>query len=259
MQISRFPALPALPAGSTAFIGDFDGVHAAHRAMLRDPLERRGWVIAVHQPASVRSNRINRLSGVARGLAHAGVNALVIASSRTPMNTITNQLEDVRRAIEIVPVQSMNATAATIREAIGDGNVLQAQHLLGGHPEIEGRIANGDKRGRTIGFATANIHLGPLVSPKHGVYAVRALIQGTDTWVDGVANMGIRPTFGGKPPVLEAHLFDFKQDIYGKSVRIRLIDIIRPEKKFDGIDALKAQIARDCDTARECLANAGPQ
>lgn len=258
MQITRFPTLPYLPPGSVVFIGDFDGIHAAHRAVLREPLERRAWVGAVHQPASVRSNRLNRLSGVARGLTHAGVNAVVIASPQTKTSTISTLLNKSSNVVDIVSIDSMNTTAATIRDAINQGEISMAQQLLGGYPEIEGRIANGDKRGRTIGFATANIHLGPLISPKHGVYAVRAKVGDSNAWINGVANMGIRPTFGGKPPVLEAHLFDFNEDIYRKSVRIQLIDMIRAEKKFDGIDALKAQIARDCDTAREYLANAGP-
>ena len=91
--------------------------------------------------------------------------------------------------------------------------------------------------------------------PKLGVYAVQAAIE-TDNepvWQDGVANIGIRPTFGGNGIILEAHLFAFDDDLYGKRLRVRLIDFLRPEKKFDGIDELKAQIASDVAKAKEVL------
>jgi riboflavin kinase/FMN adenylyltransferase len=142
-------------------------------------------------------------------------------------------------------------SSTRIRQFLFDANPGDAARLLGHPYEIEGRVAHGDERGRLIGFRTANIELDANVRPAFGVYAVRAGIDaGADTvWHDGVANLGYRPTFGGEQPVLEAHLFDFDQDIYGKHLRVGLIDFLRAERKFDGVDALKAQIGKDCKDA----------
>ena len=132
---------------------------------------------------------------------------------------------------------------------------MHLNHEFASETIFEGRIAHGDKRGRTIGFPTLNLHLGSVVRPSLGVYAVRiGHLEGSDeVWIDGVANVGVRPTFGGEDVVLEAHAFDFDQDLYGQLITVQLIEHIRPEKKFDGLDALKAQIAADCDTARGIL------
>jgi riboflavin kinase/FMN adenylyltransferase len=121
---------------------------------------------------------------------------------------------------------------------------------------LDGRVEHGDRRGRTIGFATANIPLGDYIHPAKGVYAVRAGIdRGADTvWHDGVANLGNRPTFDKTDTLLEVHLFDFAEDIYGAHLLVRFIEFIRPERKFDGLEALKAQIEADSEQAREILA-----
>jgi riboflavin kinase/FMN adenylyltransferase len=128
--------------------------------------------------------------------------------------------------------------------------------LLGRPFEIEGRVEHGDARGRTIGFPTANLHLGEYLRPALGVYAVRAGIdEGADTrWLEGVANFGNRPTFDKKDAIFEVHLFDFDGDLYGRHLRIALVDFLREEKKFDELDDLKAQIALDSDNARQILA-----
>lgn len=143
-------------------------------------------------------------------------------------------------------------SSSRVRELVAEGDMVGAAGVLG-HPfRITGRVAHGDKRGRTIGFPTANIHIGQYIHPAFGVYAVRAgLPDGRQ--IDGVANLGMRPTFGGTAPRLEAHLFDFNEDIYGHRVSIGLLEMIRREKKFDGLDALKAQIADDCVSARTLL------
>lgn len=148
-------------------------------------------------------------------------------------------------------------SSTRIRKYLFDGNPLAAARLLGHPYEIEGRVAHGDERGRQIGFRTANIELASNVRPAFGVYAVRAGVDaGADTvWHDGVANLGYRPTFGGERPVLEAHLFDFDSNIYGKHLRVGLADFLRPEQKFDGAEALKAQIDEDCREAGRRLAS----
>lgn len=258
MQVLRYPALPSDARDATVFIGDFDGVHAAHRALLREPLGRGRRVLAIHHPTTVRRRRLSRLAAVARGLAAADVETLVVAAPSVDRTDIGTGIASAYPNADIVTVDGLAGTTQTIRDAIADGDISQARQLLGHNPEISGRVSGGDQRGRTIGFPTANVRLGPQVEPGHGVYAVRMTIAGHDAWIDGVANVGVRPTFGGKPVVLEAHLFDFADDIYGRNVRIHLIARLRAEKKFDGIDALKAQIARDCQDARDRLADAGP-
>jgi riboflavin kinase/FMN adenylyltransferase len=140
-------------------------------------------------------------------------------------------------------------SSTRIRDFLNDGNPAAAANLLGRPFEIEGDVQHGDERGRTIGFPTANVFLGDYMRPVNGVYAVRVTIDGKSH--DGVANLGHRPTFDGQDVTLEAHLFDFNDDLYGQNVRVALIDYLRPEKKFDGIDNLKAQIGLDCDQARE--------
>lgn len=141
-------------------------------------------------------------------------------------------------------------SSSRIRAALADGDVARAQELLGRPWEIEGVVAHGDKRGRTIGFPTMNIFLGDLVRPALGVYTVRALFEGETAWIGGVANLGRRPTVGGADERLEVHLFDFDRDVYEKRVRVRLLRFIRPERKFESFDALKAQIAADAEAAR---------
>jgi riboflavin kinase/FMN adenylyltransferase len=154
-------------------------------------------------------------------------------------------------------------SSSIIRDHLRAGRPTRATELLGRPWEIEGRVEQGEQRGRTIGFPTANLGLGDHLCPALGVYAVLA---GSDpgvehgeetTWLPAVANLGRRPTVGGEDVRLEVHFLDFSGDLYGQTLRVRLIDFIRPEKKFDGLDALKAQIALDCGQARQILARAG--
>jgi riboflavin kinase/FMN adenylyltransferase len=142
-------------------------------------------------------------------------------------------------------------SSTRIREALRAGWVSEAAELLGHHWEIEGEVELGDQRGRTIGFPTANVALGEHLRPRFGVYAVRALVDGE--WRDAVANLGRRPTFGKLKENFEIHLFDFSGDLYGKVLRVALIEFIRPEMKFGGLDQLKAQIAADSEAARRLL------
>ncbi|MBP2228120.1 riboflavin kinase/FMN adenylyltransferase [Azospirillum agricola] len=147
-------------------------------------------------------------------------------------------------------------SSTRVRDALVAGRVAEATHVLGSPWEIEGRVAHGDKRGRTIGFPTANIELDEYLRPAFGVYAVRAGIdQGPATvWHQGVANLGARPTVGGTVERLEAHLFDMDADLYGQHLRVQLIDFLRPERKFASFDALKEQIRCDAAAARALLA-----
>jgi riboflavin kinase/FMN adenylyltransferase len=161
----------------------------------------------------------------------------------------------------VEPVQQGSEiySSTRIRNLLVEGKPRHAAALLGRSWEIDGRVEQGDQRGRTIGFPTANLDLADYLRPAAGVYAVRAAI-GPDgaspdgAWIDGVANFGRRPTFGGSDLKLEVHLFDFAGDLYGRHLRVALVDYLRPEQKFAGLDALKAQIAADATQARAILA-----
>jgi riboflavin kinase/FMN adenylyltransferase len=164
-------------------------------------------------------------------------------------------LEPVRR--EDTTVYS----STHIRELLKAGKPREAAALLDRFWEIDGRVATGDRRGRTIGFPTANLGLDDYLHPAFGVYAVRVSGDGPDDplagrTLDGVANLGLRPTVGGLVPQLEAHLFDTDVDLYGRHLRVALVDFIRPEQKFAGLEALRAQIAKDAAQARTILAAA---
>jgi riboflavin kinase / FMN adenylyltransferase len=164
----------------------------------------------------------------------------------------------------IDPVCSPDATVYSsthIRELLKLGKPREAAAQLGRFWEIDGRVMVGDRRGRTIGFPTVNLSLGENLRPAFGVYAVRITGDGADDpfagrAIDGVANIGLRPTVGTPEPRLEAHLFDIDADLYGRHLRVSLVEFIRPEQKFAGLDALKAQIAEDAASARAILAAA---
>ena len=162
----------------------------------------------------------------------------------------------------IEPVCGVNGavySSTRIRELLHEGRPREAAAQLGRDWEINGRVMLGDRRGRTIGFPTVNIALGEYLRPAFGVYAVRVSGDGADDpfagrTVGGVANIGLRPTVGTPEPRLEAHLFDVDADLYGRHLRVSLVEFIRPERKFAGLDALKAQIADDAAQARAILA-----
>jgi riboflavin kinase/FMN adenylyltransferase len=146
-------------------------------------------------------------------------------------------------------------SSTQIREALKDGRPKDAAKELGHWWTVDGHVIRGDQRGRTIGFPTANLALKGTMEPALGVYAVRATLKSgkSSRTYDGVANFGRRPTFDKKDVLLEVHLFDFSGDLYGKRLSVAFIDFLRPEMKFDGLESLKGQIAKDSEVARERL------
>jgi riboflavin kinase/FMN adenylyltransferase len=146
-------------------------------------------------------------------------------------------------------------SSTNIRNLLKEGRPAEAARLLGRYWEIEGRVEQGDKRGRLLGFPTANLPYKDYLHPRQGVYAVRAGIdRGAATlWYDGVANFGNRPTFDKTDILLEVNLIGFEGDLYGRHLRVALIEYLRPVQKFDGLPALAAQIAKDADAARTAL------
>lgn len=158
--------------------------------------------------------------------------------------------------VTIVPQLSDNAgpiSSSRIRRLLQEGYPERAAELLERSWEIVGEVVYGDQRGRLLGFPTANIRLECHIEPARGVYAVQIGLP-DGRFIPGVANIGKRPTINdGQESRLEAHLFDFDGDLYGKTLRVRLIALLREEKRFSGLDALKAQIGKDAQKARALL------
>jgi riboflavin kinase/FMN adenylyltransferase len=157
-------------------------------------------------------------------------------------------------AVEPVTFEGDVCSSTAIRTALADGRIAHANAILGYPYELDGVVRPGDRRGRTIGFPTANVH--PLARrpmlPAIGVYAVKAgLRRGSGTvWHPAVANLGHRPTFDGKGILLEVHFLEGGGDLYGERLRVAFLERLRGEEKFASIDALRTQIARDCERAR---------
>lgn len=309
MQVFRhFENLPADVLGASVAVGNFDGVHLGHQAVIGEAgriAHDQGipWAVLSFEPhprtlfsPDIEPFRLTPFRIKARHIETLGVDVLIVLhfdrefASLSADDFVMKVLIDGLRARHVVSgydfvfghkragncelllhkgqEQGFDFTCVSavddgetiysstgVRRCLKEGNVRGAATLLGRPFEIEGRVEHGDQRGRTIGFPTANLHLGEYLHPAHGVYAVRAGIdQGTETkWIDGVANYGSRPTFDKKDTIFEAHLFDFAGDLYGRHLRIQLVDFIREEKKFDGLDELKAQIALDSEQAKKIL------
>lgn len=156
--------------------------------------------------------------------------------------------------VEVAPPFGDGApvSSSAIRDHLAAGGISAANRLLGRRWTIEAEVAHGDKRGRELGFPTANMILPPETRLAHGIYAVRALVEGRV--VDGVASFGRRPQFDDGAPRLETFLFDFSGDLYGRRLRVEFVDWLRAEAKFESVDALLLQIARDVEDAKRVLA-----
>ena len=311
MRIFRHIAdVPDAFKGAVVAIGNFDGVHRGHQALIGEAArlaEERSAPLAVmvfepdpqefFRPGG-EAFRLTPFRPKARLIAAQGVDALYALSFDAEMAHRSAQefvLDILVKGLEVGcvvvcaefrfgkgragdaavlsymgemegfgtviydPVQTRRGekiSSTLIREALRAGQPEEAARLLG-HPfAVEGRVEHGDRRGNTIGYPTANMHFESYVHPAFGIYAVRAAILEEDKIVsrhEGVANLGIRPMFRTDVPILETFLFDFSGDLYGKHLMVELIAYLRPEAKFDGVEALKAQIAKDCDAARAAL------
>ncbi len=154
--------------------------------------------------------------------------------------------------VEPVMFQDQPVSSTRLREALSQGNLPMAETLLGRRVSLEGVVVKGDQRGRTLGFPTANIDPDAELLPKNGGYATRITLEDGRT-LDGVTNIGMRPTFSGDAVRVETFIFDFSGDLYGQTVSLDCVGRIRDERRFDGPDALKSQLAADCEAAREIL------
>ncbi len=306
-------SIPPQLKGGVVVLGNFDGLHLGHQAVLRRALDigaanKAPVAVMTFEPhprtffkPEQEAFRLCPFRMKARLIAAMGVDYLYVQkfdqkfSERSAENFVENILVkglgashivvgydyvfghqrggnvDVLRQLSksfgfgVTAVEKMKLdggvrfSSTNIRNHLKEGRCTEAAKLLGRYWEIEGRVEFGDQRGRLLGFPTANLPYQNYLHPKKGVYAVRAGIdRGADTvWMDGVANFGNRPTFDKTDTLLEVHLLDRTMDLYKKHLRVALVEHIRDERKFDGLDALKAQIARDSDTARALLAARG--
>lgn len=143
-------------------------------------------------------------------------------------------------------------SSSRIRDALKAGDCAIATRLLTRPFAVEGVVQHGDKNGRLLGFPTANIDMGHYLRPRYGIYAVKGRLADGRV-LNGAANLGIRPSFDPPKELLEPYFFDFAEDLYGQQIEVEFHAFIRPEKKFDDLDALRAQMEKDCDIASDIL------
>ncbi|GAA5785027.1 bifunctional riboflavin kinase/FAD synthetase [Chitiniphilus shinanonensis] len=160
-------------------------------------------------------------------------------------------------SLATVALDGERISSTTVRDALADGDLAHAADLLGRPYSISGRVVGGDRLGRELGFPTANIQLRHNRPPMLGIFVVS--VEGLERVYQGVASLGVRPTVKGADaaPVLEVYLFDFDRQIYGEHLRVNFLAKLRDEVKFSGLDALTAQIRKDCDDARTWFATRG--
>jgi len=314
MRLFRaFENLPADVRGAAVAIGNFDGVHLGHRAVIGEAgriANANGlpWAVMTFEPHPRAIFQPNctpfRLSPSAQKIQlieELGPDSLFVIGFDLDFSRLS-----AHRFVESVIVDGLGArhvicghdfafghgrkgspemllrlgdelgfdftcvqevrddggepySSSRIRRALAEGDLVAVTRLLGRPFTIEGDVSPGDQRGRTLGFPTANIALGAYQCPAKGVYAVRAHVideradSGDALAWDGVANIGQRPTFCGQDVLLEVHLFDVAPELYGRKLCVHLIDFLRAERKFDGLEALRTQINNDKAEARRIL------
>ena len=174
-----------------------------------------------------------------------GGNVVTLADHARRLGFFTEMVAPVDDAEEVI-------SSSRIREALQAGDCATAARLLTRPFTVRGTVQHGDKNGRLLGFPTANIEMGQYLRPRYGIYAVTGRLA-DGRMLKGAANLGIRPSFDPPKELLEPHFFDFAEDLYGQEIDVAFHAFIRPEAKFDSMDALMAQIAADCDAAKARL------
>lgn len=172
------------------------------------------------------------------------------------LRTMSEKLGFIADEVDEVQLRGMRISSSKIRKLLAEGYVNLARRMLDRPYGVEGVIIRGNRRGHTIGFPTANLKPQNRVIPKFGVYATATLIDGS--WRKSITNIGVRPTFeSDADPSIETYVFDFEGDLYGNVLRVRFLHRIRDERKFNGIDELKAQIEKDSNRARNYFHHQG--
>ncbi|MEO0664864.1 MAG: bifunctional riboflavin kinase/FAD synthetase [Pseudomonadota bacterium] len=307
-RLSNLHDIPSQARGASVAIGNFDGVHIGHQAVI-DLARRDGLPLGVMtfepHPRSyfagakgldtppfrlmgpdARANRLEKLGvdvlyevpfdaalselspeGFVREIIHEGLGAAHVvvgqdfcfgknrAGNAADLKTLaaTHGIEVTVSAMVANDTREVSST--NIRKALANGRPREAAEMLGHWHRLVGPVIHGDARGRDLGYPTANMSLGDLHHPAYGVYAVLVdVLDGPHAGAyHGASSIGVRPMFGDNAANCETYLFDFKGDLYGATLSVGLVEYLRGEQKFDGLDALIAQMGADCDRARTIL------
>lgn len=297
--------VPAQLRGGIVALGNFDGFHAGHqavvgRAVTRARAEGRPAIVATFDPHPMRyfkpdtpPFRLTTLDQRMTLFAAAGADAMLVFGFDATLAALTAHDFATERLVgrigaagvvtgadftfgkdrsgdvatlaslgkqlgfttdTVAPVSDAGTpiSSSRIRAALKAGKPREATALLTRPFTIQGTVEPGAKLGRELGYPTANLRLGTYLRPRYGIYAVRSRLN-DGRIVDGVANLGIRPTIDPPVELLEPYFFGFSGDLYGQEIEVELIEFLRDEAKYDSLDALKAAIAADCDAARDAL------
>lgn len=298
-------SIPEIAQGSVLAIGNFDGVHMGHRALIRQAAEiaaakKAPLGIVTFEPhprqffhPAGEPFRLSLLPMKYRLLKELGVDHIFALPFNCELSQLTAKefidqilARDLEARHIVVgenfafgkgrsgtvktlaaagdkfgltvlnPVLSPHGqiySSSTIRAHLKQGQFAEAEKLLGWPWQIEAPVVNGDKRGRELGYPTANQNVPEYARIPYGIYAVRVQIEGESPWREGVANFGIRPMFQIAQPIFETFIFDFSAEIYGKSMRVQPVKHLRSERSFKDIAALVSQMKEDCITAKAVL------
>ncbi|HSI19239.1 MAG TPA: bifunctional riboflavin kinase/FAD synthetase [Sphingomonas sp.] len=299
-------ALPPHLVGGIVALGNFDGFHLGHQAVVGRAIAAahaagRPAIVATFDPHPVRlfrpdapPFRLTTLDQRERLFGAAGADAMLVFHFDAALAALTAEEFVAQRLVAMaevggvvtgedftfgkakggnvalltelggrrgftvetvgpVSLDGRTVSSSRIRDMLVAGKPREATRLLTRPWAIEGVVTHGAKLGRTIGFPTANVDLGNYLRPAYGIYAVRGRLP-DGRRLDGAANLGIRPSFEPPKELLEPYFFDFSGDLYGQCIEVELIDYIRPEAKFDTLEALTTQMDADCARAREILA-----
>ena len=305
IRLDGHDRIPDPLRGGVITLGNFDGFHAGHQAVVGRAVrhakdEGRPAIVATFDPHPVRffkpdvpPFRLTTLDQRQELFAAAGADAMLVLpfdaalAGTSAEDFITELLLDRYGAAGVVtgadfvfgkgragnvvtladharrlgfftemvaPVDDADETISSsrIREALQAGDCATAARLLTRPFTVRGTVQHGDKNGRLLGFPTANIDMGSYLRPRYGIYAVTGKLPDGRV-LKGAANLGIRPSFDPPKELLEPHFFDFAEDLYGQEIDVAFRAFIRPEAKFDSMDALMVQIALDCDAAKALL------
>ena len=298
-------AVPADLAGGIVALGNFDGFHLGHQAVVGEAVARarsegRPALVATFDPHPVRHFRpdaapfrLTTLEQRERLFAAAGVDAMVVFGFDAALAALSAEMFVAERLVRLLRVGGvvtgedftfghakrgnvamlralgerdeftadavgpvtlgrLTISSTAIRARLRAGDMRGAARLLTRPFSISGVVQHGDKVGRTMGYPTANLDMGRYVRPAYGIYAVRGTLADGRV-LDGAANLGVRPQFDPPKELLEPYFFDFAEDLYGQTIEVALIEYLRPEARFDGLEALVAQMDADCARAREVL------
>lgn len=175
--------------------------------------------------------------------------------NRERLEALGSEVGIATRAVPPVLDDGAPVSSSRIRAALKEGDCATATRLLTRPFAIRGVVQHGDKRGRAIGYPTANLGLENYQRPRYGIYAVTGRVLASGAVLQGAANVGVRPQFDPPKELLEPHFFDFAGDLYGQEIEVAFHRFLRPEAKFDTLEALTAQMAKDCDEARAFLSH----